>query len=96
MTVESTAARKPRRSAGTTAAKSGASTTGTKSAASKRTSAAGKKSPGVPGAPGASGPGPELVQLLTPEGERVKDATYDPYVADITPKSCVVCTGTWC
>src|SRR3954452_14747882 len=28
--------------------------------------------------------GPELVQLLTPEGERVTDAEWDPYVADIT------------
>lgn len=85
MTVESTAARKPRRSAGTTAAKSGASTAGSKTAASrtaasKGTGAAGKK------APGTSGADPELVQLLTPEGERVADATYDPYVADITPE----------
>lgn len=29
---------------------------------------------------------PQLVQLLTPEGERVADAEYDPYVADITPE----------
>jgi pyruvate dehydrogenase E1 component alpha subunit len=28
--------------------------------------------------------GPELVQLLTPEGERVTDAEWDPYVADVT------------
>lgn len=28
--------------------------------------------------------GPELVQLLTPEGERVADAEWDPYVADVT------------
>ncbi|WP_155056280.1 pyruvate dehydrogenase (acetyl-transferring) E1 component subunit alpha [Streptomyces blattellae] len=53
MTVESTAARKPRRSAGT------------------------KKSPSTK---------PELVQLLTPQGKRVKNAAYDPYVADITPE----------
>lgn len=70
MTVESTAARKPRRSAGTKSAAS---------AGAKRTSPAAKKSPGTTGAE------PELVQLLTPEGKRVKDATYDPYVADITP-----------
>jgi 2-oxoisovalerate dehydrogenase E1 component alpha subunit len=31
-----------------------------------------------------AGDGPELVQLLTPEGKRVKDAVYDPYVAGIT------------
>ncbi|MFD3835905.1 pyruvate dehydrogenase (acetyl-transferring) E1 component subunit alpha [Streptomyces sp. NPDC058642] len=61
MTVESTAARTPRRSAST------------KSTAGKRTTA--KKQPG-----------PELVQLLTPEGKRVKDATYDKYVAGITPE----------
>lgn len=79
MTVESTAARKPRRSAGTKSAAS-ASTTGTKSAASRSAGAAAKKSPG------ATGGEPELVQLLTPEGKRVKDATYDPYVADITPE----------
>lgn len=30
---------------------------------------------------------PQLVQLLTPEGERVKNAEYDGYVADITPES---------
>jgi pyruvate dehydrogenase E1 component alpha subunit len=28
--------------------------------------------------------GPELVQLLTPEGERVPNAEWDPYVADVT------------
>jgi len=93
VTVESTAARKPRRSAGSKAGDTGsgrttraagksaasASTTGTKSAASRSAGAAAKKSPG------ATGGEPELVQLLTPEGKRVKDATYDPYVADITP-----------
>ncbi|NUR66354.1 MAG: pyruvate dehydrogenase (acetyl-transferring) E1 component subunit alpha, partial [Streptomyces sp.] len=62
MTVESTAARKPRRSAGT------------KSTAGKTTTA--RKSPSTD---------PELVQLLTPEGERVKNAEYDEYVAGITP-----------
>ncbi len=62
MTVESTAARKPRRSAGT------------KSTAGKRTTAT---------TPGTE---PELVQLLTPEGERVKNAEYDKYVAGVTPE----------
>lgn len=28
----------------------------------------------------------QLVQLLTPEGKRVKNAEYDPYVADLTPE----------
>ncbi|MEV5987208.1 pyruvate dehydrogenase (acetyl-transferring) E1 component subunit alpha [Streptomyces sp. NPDC052051] len=65
MTVESTAARKPRRSAG-----SKASTTGT-----KRTSTTPRK-----------GDEPEIVQLLTPEGKRVKNPTYDPYVKGITPE----------
>jgi len=67
VTVESTAARKPRRSAGT------------KSAAGAAAKRAAKKSPSTPGSE------PELVQLLTPEGTRVEDPVYDPYVADITP-----------
>ncbi|MFJ2828748.1 pyruvate dehydrogenase (acetyl-transferring) E1 component subunit alpha [Streptomyces sp. NPDC087263] len=99
MTVESTAAQKPRRSAGTksaastgtTGSKSAASTgtTGSKSAAStgttgtKRAASTGAKRAGVKKSPGAD---PELIQLLTPEGKRVKDATYDPYVSDITPE----------
>ncbi|MGH8829355.1 MAG: pyruvate dehydrogenase (acetyl-transferring) E1 component subunit alpha, partial [Jiangellaceae bacterium] len=29
---------------------------------------------------------PELVQLLTPEGERVPNAHYDPLIADVTPE----------
>ncbi|WP_128377576.1 pyruvate dehydrogenase (acetyl-transferring) E1 component subunit alpha [Streptomyces cavernae] len=61
MTVESTAARKPRRSAGT-----------------KRTSA--RKSPSTE---------PALVQLLTPEGKRVRtaqNAEYEPYVEAVTPE----------
>src|SRR5881409_3330598 len=62
VTVESTAPRKPRRSAGT------------KSTAGKTTTA--RKSPSTD---------PELVQLLTPEGERVNNAEYDEYVAGITP-----------
>ncbi|GAA2474944.1 pyruvate dehydrogenase (acetyl-transferring) E1 component subunit alpha [Streptomyces gobitricini] len=52
MTVEGTAARKPRRS-------------------SKRTSASGTK------ASGAQSAEPQLVQLLTPEGERVQHPEYD-------------------
>ncbi|MEU1300980.1 pyruvate dehydrogenase (acetyl-transferring) E1 component subunit alpha [Streptomyces shenzhenensis] len=75
MTVDSSAARKPRRSA---AGKAG--TTGTPST----TRTAAKK-----------GTEPELVQLLTPEGKRVriaknarnaKNAEYARYVADITPE----------
>ncbi|WP_320784866.1 pyruvate dehydrogenase (acetyl-transferring) E1 component subunit alpha [Streptomyces sp. CRN 30] len=73
MTVESTAARKPRRSAGGKAGATGTkrSTTGTKG--TPRTTA------GKPG-----GGEPELVQLLTPEGERVPNAEFDPYVAAVT------------
>ena len=67
MTVESTAARTPRRSAG-----SKAGTTGT-----KRTRTTAKKDAGTE---------PQLVQLLTPEGKRVKNAEYDKYVAGITPE----------
>lgn len=65
MTVESSAARKPRRSA---AGKAG--TAGTRR--STRSTA-------------KQGTEPELVQLLTPEGKRVKNAEFDGYVAGITP-----------
>ncbi|GAA2450266.1 pyruvate dehydrogenase (acetyl-transferring) E1 component subunit alpha [Streptomyces lavendulocolor] len=58
MTVEGTAARKPRRS-------------------SKRTSASATK------APGAQSAAPQLVQLLTPEGERVQHPEYD---IDLSPE----------
>ncbi|MFM9611602.1 pyruvate dehydrogenase (acetyl-transferring) E1 component subunit alpha [Streptomyces niveiscabiei] len=47
---------------------------GGKAAATRRTAAAKKSTE------------PELVQLLTPEGKRVKHAEYDKYVADITPE----------
>ncbi|WP_432073343.1 pyruvate dehydrogenase (acetyl-transferring) E1 component subunit alpha [Streptomyces wuyuanensis] len=56
MTVENTAARKPRRS-------------------SKRVSAAKKPTSAEP----------QLVQLLTPEGERVEHPDYDHHVADLGP-----------
>lgn len=67
MTVESTAARTPRRS----------SNSGGKRASAKK--AAPKKS-----TDSAKSTEPQLVQLLTPEGKRVKNAEYDSYVADIT------------
>ncbi|WP_405658730.1 pyruvate dehydrogenase (acetyl-transferring) E1 component subunit alpha [Streptomyces sp. RK9] len=75
MTVESTAARTPRRA----------------SSGGKRASASAKKtaSPGKGAAQGkdaAQGGEPELVQLLTPEGERVENSEYDRYVADLTPE----------
>ncbi|RNL71997.1 pyruvate dehydrogenase (acetyl-transferring) E1 component subunit alpha [Streptomyces sp. I6] len=57
MTVENTAARKPRRS-------------------SKRVSAAKKPTSSEP----------QLVQLLTPEGERVAHPDYDHHVADLGPE----------
>ncbi|KIF69007.1 pyruvate dehydrogenase [Streptomyces sp. AcH 505] len=68
MTVESTAARKPRRSSG-----------------AKRTSssAAAKKTP--PAQQGSTEP--QLVQLLSTEGERVENPEYEGYVADLTPES---------
>ncbi|MEU8649544.1 pyruvate dehydrogenase (acetyl-transferring) E1 component subunit alpha [Streptomyces sp. NPDC048737] len=87
MTVESTAARKPRRSAG---GKAGATGTGTaaeatgaaaKATGTKRTTRTSRAAAGKGAAE------PQLVQLLTPEGERVKNAEYDPYVADITPEA---------
>ncbi|GGR82697.1 pyruvate dehydrogenase E1 component subunit alpha [Streptomyces aureoverticillatus] len=78
MTVESTAARTPRRAgSGGKRASAGASAGTKKSASTKKDVARGKGA--------AQGGEPELVQLLTPEGERVENATYDKYVADITP-----------
>ena len=71
MTVESTAARKPRRSAGSKAGDTGSGRT---------TRAAGKSAE------------PELVQLLTPEGKRVKNAKnaeFAQYVAGVTPEDLV-------
>jgi pyruvate dehydrogenase E1 component alpha subunit len=129
VTVESTAARKARRSAGgkagatgteragsaggageragsadeqtgatgtkrttrttrTTAKTAGAAGTGgTKRAAAKPRAAkqtAAKSGP-KGAAPAAAGE-TDLVQLLTPEGKRIKNAEYDPYVADLTPE----------
>ncbi len=83
MTVESSAARKPRRTAagkaGTTGGKTGTTGAATGATGTKRTTrttrSAVKKSTE-----------PELVQLLTPEGKRVKNAEYDAYVAGITPE----------
>lgn len=73
MTVESTAARKPRRSSGTKRAAGAASARETAAATAQTQDAV-----------------PQLVQLLTPEGDRV-DATssaelaeFAPFVADIT------------
>ncbi|MFI1355076.1 pyruvate dehydrogenase (acetyl-transferring) E1 component subunit alpha [Streptomyces sp. NPDC020898] len=118
MTVESTAARKPRRSAGSktgtsrttakttdapaadaqaTAARPDTAAT-TKAPAAKRatTKRAATKKPAAKPAGTArtagttvrttgTGADPDLVQLLTPEGKRVKNADYDHYVAALTP-----------
>ncbi|MEU9106748.1 pyruvate dehydrogenase (acetyl-transferring) E1 component subunit alpha [Streptomyces xanthophaeus] len=70
MTVESTAARKPRRSSGTKRA-AGATSARKSAAATAQTQDA----------------VPQLVQLLTPEGDRVEsaeNAEFAPFVADIT------------
>lgn len=70
MTVESTAARKPRRSSGTKRA-AGAANAAKPAAATAQTQDA----------------VPQLVQLLTPEGERVdnaENAEFAPFVADVT------------
>ncbi|MEU5354652.1 thiamine pyrophosphate-dependent enzyme, partial [Streptomyces sp. NPDC020947] len=90
--TESTAARKPRRSAGSKAA----GTTGTKAAGTtgskagtgaKRTT----RTTSTTRNAAQKGSETELVQLLTPEGERVETAEnslyaeYAAYVADITP-----------
>ncbi|MER5301044.1 pyruvate dehydrogenase (acetyl-transferring) E1 component subunit alpha [Streptomyces lasiicapitis] len=80
MTVESTAARTPRR-AGSGGKRASAS-------AKKSTSAEKDVARGndvAQGKEAAQGGEPELVQLLTPEGVRVENEAYDKYVADITP-----------
>ncbi|WP_105975470.1 pyruvate dehydrogenase (acetyl-transferring) E1 component subunit alpha [Streptomyces geranii] len=98
MTVESTAARKPRRSAGsktgttrTTAQSADAPAADASATAAKRTTtkrAAAVKKPAAKPATETvtAGADPDLVQLLTPAGERVKNAAYDPYVAALTPE----------
>ncbi|MFJ9797819.1 pyruvate dehydrogenase (acetyl-transferring) E1 component subunit alpha [Streptomyces sp. NPDC101145] len=68
MTVDSTAARQPRRSGGTSS--------GTKAAGATKRAARAKK-------PRSSDSEPQLVQLLTPEGERVQHPEYD---VDLTPE----------
>lgn len=71
MTVESTAARKPRRSSGTKRVAGAASAAKPAAAATAQTQDA----------------VPQLVQLLTPEGERTDNADnaeFAPFVADIT------------
>lgn len=113
MTVESSAARKPRRdSGGNQRGGTSAETAvgGVKKSATSATAAqAAAKKPAVKAAPAkkaqaAKKPAPakkapakkasakkasaqnehELVQLLTPQGERVSNPEYDAYVADIT------------
>ncbi|MEU5307964.1 pyruvate dehydrogenase (acetyl-transferring) E1 component subunit alpha [Streptomyces sp. NPDC021562] len=74
MSVDSSAAGTPRRSAAGKAGTTG-SKTGTKRTTSRTTTRTTTKKSAEP----------ELVQLLTPEGKRVKNAEYDPYVAGITP-----------
>ncbi|MFJ9666415.1 pyruvate dehydrogenase (acetyl-transferring) E1 component subunit alpha [Streptomyces sp. NPDC101219] len=81
MTVESTAPRTPRRSAGS---KAGATGTKGGATAKKATGAAKKATTARKAAGAAQSAEPALVQLLTPEGKRVKNAEFDPYVADIT------------
>ncbi|MCI3223619.1 pyruvate dehydrogenase (acetyl-transferring) E1 component subunit alpha [Streptomyces sp. NP-1717] len=56
-------------------------------AARKPRRSSGTKRAGARTAPQPKASEPQLVQLLTPEGERVKNDEYDGYVADITPES---------
>ncbi|MDQ0812306.1 2-oxoisovalerate dehydrogenase E1 component alpha subunit [Streptomyces sp. B3I7] len=79
-TGRTTRAGKTAGTAGTTRA---TGTSGGKRAASKPRAA--KKAAGKPAASTAADEH-DLVQLLTPEGERVENAEYDPYVADLTPE----------
>lgn len=103
MTVESTAARTPRRSAGSDAGATGAqrttSTTAKKAVPAKKATvakkaSAAKKAPAAKKTPAVGKTGgtkprsaePHLVQLLTPEGERVENAEFDQYVSGVTPE----------
>ncbi|WP_329384768.1 pyruvate dehydrogenase (acetyl-transferring) E1 component subunit alpha [Streptomyces sp. NBC_01716] len=56
-------------------------------AARKPRRSSGTKRAGARTTPQPKASEPQLVQLLTPEGERVKNDEYDGYVADITPES---------
>ncbi|MFC8825353.1 pyruvate dehydrogenase (acetyl-transferring) E1 component subunit alpha [Streptomyces sp. NPDC057137] len=56
-------------------------------AARKPRRSSGTKRAGAKTAPQPKASEPQLVQLLTPDGERVKNDEYDGYVADITPES---------
>jgi len=87
VTVDSSAARKRSAAgkAGTTGSKTG--TAGTKSGATgaKRTTST-TRAPRTARAGARKSTEPALVQLLTPEGKRVKNAEYDSYVAGLTPE----------
>ncbi|WP_330174899.1 pyruvate dehydrogenase (acetyl-transferring) E1 component subunit alpha [Streptomyces sp. NBC_01498] len=56
-------------------------------AARKPRRSSGTKRAGVKRTPQPKATEPQLVQLLTPEGERVQNDEYDGYVADITPET---------
>ncbi|MFI6084416.1 pyruvate dehydrogenase (acetyl-transferring) E1 component subunit alpha [Streptomyces sp. NPDC051217] len=56
-------------------------------AARKPRRSSGTKRAGAKTTPQPKASEPQLVQLLTPEGERVQNDEYDGYVADITPES---------
>ncbi|GGJ81180.1 pyruvate dehydrogenase E1 component subunit alpha [Streptomyces camponoticapitis] len=56
-------------------------------AARKPRRSSGTKRAGAKTTPQPKASEPQLVQLLTPEGERVKNDEYDGFVADITPES---------
>jgi 2-oxoisovalerate dehydrogenase E1 component alpha subunit len=92
VTVESTAARKPRRSAGSKTGTTRTTTTQSADApavdapatAPKRVPAKRAATKKAVAKPAGTGADPDLVQLLTPDGRRVKNAAYDPYVAALT------------
>ncbi|OON72904.1 pyruvate dehydrogenase (acetyl-transferring) E1 component subunit alpha [Streptomyces tsukubensis] len=79
-----------KKSAGPAAKKTAPKTAAKKTAAKKapaRTSAAGSPRPTAHAeAPASAAEGGQLIQLLTPEGERISDPAYDAYVDAITPE----------
>ncbi|MFC9427272.1 pyruvate dehydrogenase (acetyl-transferring) E1 component subunit alpha [Streptomyces sp. NPDC056987] len=84
MTVESTAARTPRPSSGTGTKRASAKKSAQKKTAQKKTAATPKGAKATGPGPGSE---PQLVQLLSPEGERLEHPEYSALIADITPES---------
>ncbi|WP_307865360.1 pyruvate dehydrogenase (acetyl-transferring) E1 component subunit alpha [Streptomyces montanisoli] len=93
MTVESTTARKPRSGEPAKTAKGGQQGKSTRASGQRKAAASAKGAKATKGRAAKAGavavadehPEDDLVQLLSPEGERIARPDYDDYVADLTP-----------